>query len=95
MKKSAKNTNFDIKIVAKGIDSLYLYLDCEGVIKWEFIQNKIKKKETPSSLAVAATRVQCRVSSHQETGAKSQYQLPIQACQEMCDKLAGCPGFGL
>jgi hypothetical protein len=44
VKKRVKNTNFDIKIVAKGIDSLYLYLDCEGVIKWEFIQNEIEEK---------------------------------------------------
>ena len=43
MKKREKNTNFDIQILAKGLDSLYLYLDCAGVIQWEFIQNEVRK----------------------------------------------------
>ena len=39
----------EIKIVAKGIDSLYLFLDCEGVIKWEFIQNEVRKYDYDES----------------------------------------------
>lgn len=33
----------DIKIMAKGIDSLYLYLDCEGVVRWDHIQREVVK----------------------------------------------------
>jgi len=43
VKKSAKNTNCDIKIMAKGIDSLYLFLDCEDIINWEFIQKEVQR----------------------------------------------------
>ena len=43
MKKRAKNTSCDIKIIANGIDSLYLFLDCETIINWEFIQKEVQR----------------------------------------------------
>ena len=42
--KAALKGNYDkIKILAKGVDSLYLYLDCGELIGWEYFLKEVEK----------------------------------------------------